>query len=76
MSALVSKKGKCPSITAGLHFYGVDKEHAKAVKKRTGILIRHYWQSQGSVSVEELAMSAYIQGMLDGKEIDFAKNSC
>jgi hypothetical protein len=49
--------------------YGVDVAHAKVVKERIGPLTRYYWHRQGLISIEELCMSAYIQGMMDAEQL-------
>jgi hypothetical protein len=60
--------GRAPRSDRLLH-YGVDPDHAKIVKQRIAPLARYYWQRMGSVSIEELCMSAYIQGMMDAQHL-------
>lgn len=60
--------GRSPRSDRLLH-YGVDRAHAKIVKQRIAPLARYYWQRMGSVSIEELCMSAYIQGMMDAQQL-------
>lgn len=54
--------------------YGVDPAHAKVVKPRIAPLARYFWHRQGSVNIESLCMSAYIQGMLDGAQLPKTNN--
>lgn len=67
-SGAASGSGRRPRSDRLLH-YGVDPAHARVVKHRIGPLTRYYWQRQGLISIEELCMSAYIQGMLDGAQL-------
>jgi hypothetical protein len=60
--------GRRPRRDRLLH-YGVDVAHAKVVKERIGPLTRYYWHRQGLISIEELCMSAYIQGMMDAEQL-------
>jgi hypothetical protein len=60
--------GRSPRSDRLLH-YGVDPAHAKIVKQRIAPLARYYWHRMGSVSIEELCMSAYIQGMMDAEQL-------
>lgn len=60
--------GRRPRGDRLLH-YGVDPAHARVVKQRIGPLARYYWHRQGSITIEELCMSAYIQGMMDAQQL-------
>lgn len=66
--AAASCSGRSPRSDRLLH-YGVDPAHAKIVKQRIAPLARYYWHRMGSVSIEELCMSAYIQGMIDAQQL-------
>jgi len=60
--------GRKPRSDRLLH-YGVDPAHARVVKQRIGPLARYYWHRLGSVSIDDLCMSAYIQGMMDAQQL-------
>lgn len=66
--ASAPSSGRSPRSDRLLH-YGVDPAHAKIVKQRIAPLARYYWHRMGSVSIEELCMSAYIQGMMDAQQL-------
>ena len=59
---------RAPRSDRLLH-YGVDPSHAEVVRGRLKPLIRHYWLRMGAISLEDLGMSAYIQGMMDGRQL-------
>ena len=61
----ILRRPRCDRL---IHF-GVDPSHAKIVKQRVGPLARYFWHRMGSISIEELCMSAYIQGMLDAQQL-------
>lgn len=67
-SAPVPCSGRKPRSDRLLH-YGVDPAHAKVVKQRITPLARYYWLRLGSVSIDDLCMSAYIQGMMDAQQL-------
>lgn len=58
-----------PQVQAKLIHYELRPDHAKVVKRRTWPLVRYFWHRQGSVSVVELCMAAYVQGVLDASQL-------
>jgi hypothetical protein len=67
-TASTPSSGRAPRSDRLLH-YGINFDHARVVKSRIAPLARYYWQRMGSVSIEELCMSAYIQGMMDAQQL-------
>ena len=63
---LINRKPRSDRL---LH-YGVLPEHARVVRNRIVPLARYFWNRQGNISIEELCMSAYIQGMMDAGQLN------
>lgn len=47
----------------------IDPAHAAVCRKRVQALVAYYWNRAGTVTLNDLVISAYIQGIMDGHQL-------
>jgi hypothetical protein len=52
-----------------LEILPIDPAHAAHCRKRLAPLIGRYWMQRGQMDIDDLVMSAYVQGLSDGMQL-------